>query len=104
MSIDKLAEIGVIDVAFPKNTSTLMVLKMSPGSNAKSALRKVMKSRGLTLCVDEDIDITDFKQIIWGISTRFQPSEDVILSKGGIGIDGTKPIEWKAKKATLPST
>jgi 2,5-furandicarboxylate decarboxylase 1 len=99
---DHLRDLGVIDVAYPTIDYALRVLKMAQGADTKTALREIVKSRGLTICVDDDIDITDIRQVIWGLSTRFQPAEDLVLFGGGVGIDGTKPPDWKAKKATIP--
>ena len=101
-SLGNLRKLGVLNVAYPASNTLLQVLKMAPGSDAKAVLREVVKSPGFTICVDEDIDASDIRQVIWGMSTRFQPAEDLVLAGGGIGIDGTKPPEWKAKRATVP--
>jgi len=97
-----LRNYSVIDVKHPLNDIHIRVLKMAVGSDAKAILAEVVKGPGLTICVDEDIDATDLKQVIWGTSTRFQPADDIILQCGGMGIDGTKPKDWKAKRATIP--
>ncbi len=95
---------GVDEVTYPLGDGRLRVLKMRPGSDAKAALKKLVKGPGITICVDDDIDASDVRQVVWGMATRFQPADDFILSDGGLGIDGTKPEGWKAKRATLPFT
>jgi len=99
---DQLRELGVIDVTYPTHSSAFRVLKMASGSKAKTVLREVVNSRGLTICIDDDIDASDVRQVIWGMSTRFQPVEDLVLFGDGVGIDGTKHPGWNAKRATIP--
>ena len=101
-SFDDLKHLGVDQVAYPIGNGHLRVLKMTSGADAKAVLNKVVTGPGLTLCVDDDIDPSDLRQIVWGIATRFQPAEDMVLNNGGMGIDGTKPPGWKARRATLP--
>jgi 2,5-furandicarboxylate decarboxylase 1 len=95
-------ELGVDTVTYPLGDRRITVLKMRPGSNVKSALRKLVQGSGLTICVDDDIDASDLRQVIWGMATRFQPADDFVMVGGGLGIDSTKPEGWKAKRATLP--
>jgi 2,5-furandicarboxylate decarboxylase 1 len=101
-SFDHLMSLGVDQLAYPLVSRHLKVLKMTSGADAKAVLKKVVNGPGLTLCVDDDIDPSDLRQIVWGIATRFQPAEDMVLNNGGMGVDGTKPPGWKAKRATLP--
>ena len=101
-SFDDLKRLGVDQVAYPLGNGHLRVLRMTSGADAKAALNKVVTGPGLTLCVDDDIDPSDLRQIVWGTATRFQPAEDMVLNNGGMGIDGTKPPGWKARRATLP--
>jgi UbiD family decarboxylase len=101
-SADDLKTLGVEDVAYPLGDGRLRVLKVIPSSDAKAVLRKLAKAPGVTVCVDDDIDASDLRQVVWGLATRFQPAEDFILSDGGLGIDGTRPEGWKARRATLP--
>ncbi len=93
---------GVGETAQPLGDGRLTVLKMRPGSDAKDALRRLVKGPGVTICVDDDVDASDLRQVVWGMATRFQPADDFILQSGGLGVDGTKPEGWKAKRATLP--
>lgn len=99
-----LGKLGVDEATRPLGDWRLRVLKMRPGSDAKAALRSLVKGPGITICVDDDIDASDLRQVVWGMATRFQPADDFILSGGGLGVDGTKPEGWKAKRATLPFT
>jgi 3-polyprenyl-4-hydroxybenzoate decarboxylase len=101
-SCDHLKHRGVDQLAYPLGNGHLKVLKMTSGADAKAVLKKVVNGPGLTLCVDDDIDPSDLRQIVWSIATRFQPAEDMILNNGGMGVDGTKPPGWKARRATLP--
>ena len=32
-----------------------------------------------SVCMDDDINILDGRQILWAIATRFQPAEDAII-------------------------
>ena len=99
-----LGKLGIGEVTNPLGDWRLRVLKMCPGSNVKAALTSLVKGPGITICVDEDIDASDLRQVVWGMATRFQPADDFVLSGGGLGVDGTKPEGWKAKRATLPFT
>jgi 2,5-furandicarboxylate decarboxylase 1 len=64
----------------------------------------------MVIVVDDDIDLTDPKEIMWAISTRVQPESDVQVLKNlqghvldpslrseirgsGMVIDATKPLE-----------
>ncbi len=93
---------GVDEVVQPLGDGRLTVLRMHPGSDAKDALRRLVKGPGVTICVDDDVDASDLRQVVWGMATRFQPGDDFTMQNGGLGIDGTKPEGWKAKRATLP--
>lgn len=101
-SDESLHRLGVADVSYPLGDARIRVLKMIEGSDPKVALRESVTSPGLTICIDGDIDAADLRQVVWGIATRFQPAEDIVLNGGGMGLDGTKPAGWKAKRATIP--
>jgi UbiD family decarboxylase len=58
----------------------------------------------LIVCVDEDIDIHDGRQILWAMATRFQPAEDAIMGDGRLVLDARKPKDWIARRATIPSS
>jgi hypothetical protein len=99
----RLENLGVSGVTYPLGDSRLKVINVSAGFDAKTILNKTIEIGSLTICVDEDVNARDVRQVIWAMSTRFQPVEDVVLIKGGMGIDGTRPVTWKAKMATIPS-
>jgi 2,5-furandicarboxylate decarboxylase 1 len=99
-----LGKFGVKEATRQLGDWRLLVLTMYPGSDAKAALLNLVKRPGITICVDDDIDASDLRQVVWGMATRFQPADDFIPSGGGLGVDGTKPEGWKAKRATLPFT
>ncbi|MFQ6075530.1 MAG: UbiD family decarboxylase [Candidatus Bathyarchaeia archaeon] len=56
----------------------------------------------LIICVDEDIDIHDGRQILWALATRSQP-KDAIIREGRMMLDARKGNNWTARRATLPS-
>ncbi len=97
-----LRDFGVDELLYPLGDHRLRVLKMAEGTDAKRALTKIVKGRGITICVDGDVEPSDLRQVIWSTATRFQPADDFVLQDGGLGIDGTKPSGWKAKRATIP--
>jgi len=98
----RLDKLGVSEVSYPLGDSRLRVFRVSAGFDAKVILGETIEIGSLTICVDEDVDAGDVRQVIWAMSTRFQPVEDVFLVRGGMGIDGTRPEGWKAKMATIP--
>jgi len=70
----------------------------------------------IVVVVDEDVDVTDLNEVIWAISTRCDPKEDlqildrcwsgpldcrIPVGKKGFNsrviIDATRPWEWKDK-------
>ncbi len=87
--------------------------------NASAALR-------LAIAVDEDIDIYNADDVIWAISTRVHPTNDVIkgsgrgrrtlipaerpgeiseiIYEGGIGLDATTPFrsKWSFERVQFP--
>lgn len=73
----------------------------------------------LVVVVDEDIDVTDEKQVLWAIATRMQADQAVFIvprcmgalldpsSNEGLtakmGIDATKPLKgWNSVKCVIP--
>ncbi|MDH5199754.1 MAG: UbiD family decarboxylase [Candidatus Bathyarchaeota archaeon] len=56
----------------------------------------------LIVCVDEDIDTEDGRQILWAVATRFQPAEGAFIRDGRLLLDARKPENWKAMRATIP--
>jgi UbiD family decarboxylase len=44
------------------------------------------------ICVDDDVDASDLRQVVSGMATRSQPADDFILQVGGgLGVDGPSP-------------
>ncbi len=58
----------------------------------------------LIVCVDEDIDTRDGRQILWAVATRLQPAEGAILRDGRLLLDARRPEKWKAMRATIPQS
>jgi 2,5-furandicarboxylate decarboxylase 1 len=56
----------------------------------------------MIVCVDEDIDAGDGRQILWAVATRFQPVEGAFIRDGRLLLDARKPENWKAMRATIP--
>jgi UbiD family decarboxylase len=52
--------------------------------------------------VDDDIDISDARQVVWAMATRYQPVENSILRDDRMIIDARKGEGWTARRATLP--
>jgi 2,5-furandicarboxylate decarboxylase 1 len=98
----RLKGCGVVDAYYPFCDSRLMILKAKPGSLVRAILKDSLGFASLVICVDEDVDIRDLRQVVWAVSTRFQPVEDVVFSDGRMGVDGTRPPGWKARLATIP--
>jgi 3-polyprenyl-4-hydroxybenzoate decarboxylase len=57
----------------------------------------------LIVCVDEDIDISDARQLVWAMATRYQPVEDSIVKGGRMVVDARKGDGWTATRATIPT-
>lgn len=86
--------------------------KTMEGQPMRAAMAALSVSNFLkhVIVVDDDIDPTNLKQVMWAVSTRVQASEDVVILKGlqgqvldpslrheirsdGMIIDATKPID-----------
>jgi 2,5-furandicarboxylate decarboxylase 1 len=96
---------NVTDVAFPcEGNPALCVVNVTPDEKDLTALLDMaaLSKCRLMVCVDEDIDIHDGRQVLWAIATRFQPAEDAIIGEGRMIIDARKKGGWTARKATLP--
>ncbi len=96
--------LGIGEIAFPCNgDAVLCVIKVSSKyKDLEDIFSKTFRMGSkLTICVDEDIDIMDAKQILWSIATRFQPANSMTI-KGNLGMDTRKPESWKATKGTIP--
>jgi len=95
------------DVAFPcDGNPCFCAVKVAPDVGDVTVLRDEasLERCRLIVCVDDDIDITDGRQILWAIATRFQPAEDAIVGEGKLVLDARKPKDWSARRATIPSS
>jgi UbiD family decarboxylase len=78
----------------------MLVLKMRPKveGQAKVALMAALsgpyQQPKIAVAVDDDIDASDLRQIIWSITTRVHAQEDVIMIPGAKvwGLDNASPV------------
>jgi len=63
---------------------------------------KTLSGCRMVVCVDDDIDIHDGRQILWAMATRFQPAEDSVIKDNRLLIDARRGDAWTALRATLP--
>ena len=96
-------------------------IKKSAEGEAKNAIFAALGndlSLKLVIVVDDDINVFNESEVLWACATRMQGDEDILImpncmgaildpsNKDGItakvGIDATKPLDWTAKKLTLP--
>jgi UbiD family decarboxylase len=97
---------NVTDVAFPyESNPAFCVVNATPDEKDLPCLldAAVLSRCRLMVCVDEDIDIHDGRQVLWAIATRFQPADDAIIGDGRMIIDARKRDGWTARRATLPT-
>jgi hypothetical protein len=96
----------VKDASFPlSNNPDLCVVQVKPEMHDLKDIFALTRDKPrLTICVDDDVDIGDFRQVLWALATRFQPAEDVIPMDGGLLLDARKPRDWKANRATVPTS
>lgn len=103
---DTLRSRKIIDASFPlRGDPRFCVIRPMPDVNDASELMDETRLDlcRLIICVDEDIDLRDGKQVLWALATRFQPAEGAILRDGRLIIDARRPKDWKAMRATIPS-
>jgi 2,5-furandicarboxylate decarboxylase 1 len=122
------------DIHCPAWSSRFMVvIKMTPhfDGEAKGAMMAALSSPyihpKIAVAVDEDVDIHDAKDVMWAISTRVNPAEDITVIPGmrtntldlscpelsppgtsawqRVGgkmmIDATKPATWRPERAAF---
>ncbi|MDI7258476.1 MAG: UbiD family decarboxylase [Thermodesulfobacteriota bacterium] len=97
--------------------------KTMEGQPMRAAMAALSASNFLkhVIVVDDDIDPTNLKEVMWAVATRVQASEDVVILKGlqgqvldpsirgeirsdGMIIDATKPIDRPfPKRGQVPS-
>jgi UbiD family decarboxylase len=98
--------LNVEEVFFPRRDNPrFCVIKVKPNfEDLKGFLyEESLKGCRLIVCVDEDIDIQDDRQVLWALATRFQPANDAIMMDGRMEIDAIKRRTWKAIRASIPS-
>ncbi|MBA7472831.1 UbiD family decarboxylase [archaeon] len=97
-------EIG--GISFPcEDNHHFSAVCVSPDMKDLSELLEVssLERCRLIVCVDDDIDISDARQIVWAMATRYQPAEDSVVKGGRMVVDARKGDGWTARRATLPS-
>jgi len=101
-----LGQENITDAAFPcEGNPAFCVVNATPDEKDLIGLLDAMaliRCR-LMVCVDEDIDIHDGRQVLWAIATRFQPADDAIIGDSRMIIDARKRDGWTARRATLPT-
>ena len=97
---------NVADVVYPfEGSPHLSVVKATPDADLSRIFGdKRMDACRLLVCVDEDINIQDEREVLWSIATRFQPDTGLILGYGRMVVDSRKPEGWTATRATLPDS
>jgi 3-polyprenyl-4-hydroxybenzoate decarboxylase len=78
------------------------VVKIVSGNSAVVFSHKKTNLGAVNIVLDEDIDLQNTSQIIWALSTRFRPDQDVEFSEDGkILLDTTRMAE-KLEVPSLP--
>jgi 3-polyprenyl-4-hydroxybenzoate decarboxylase len=93
-------------ISFPcEDNPSFSAVCVSPDMKDLSELLDVssLERCRLIVCVDDDIDISDARQIVWAMATRYQPAEDSIVKGGRMVVDARKGDGWTARRATLPT-
>jgi len=93
-------------ISFPcEDNPSFSAVCVSPDMEDLSELLDVssLERCRLIVCVDDDIDISDTRQIVWAMATRYQPAEDSIVKGGRMVVDARKGDGWRARRATLPT-
>jgi len=87
-----------------EGSSSLAVVSATPKLDDLAGLlhyAPLVNSR-LIVCVDDDIDISDARQVVWAMATRYQPVENSFMRDDRMIIDARKGEGWTARRATLP--
>ena len=96
---------GIMDASLlsPGN-QCLCVVRLDPKIHDVTGLLDYDELRGcrLIICVNDDIDMNDSRQILWAISTRSQPATAVHVRDGRLVLDARTGENWTATRATLP--
>ena len=105
--VDSTATLGhgsIMDVSMKSNVEQeLCILKIPPDMRDLSELAGLneLGQCRLIVCVDDDIDVHDFREVLWAISTRSQPADDILLKEARMIIDARKGDSWTARRATF---
>lgn len=100
-----LSEPKIKDASFPcEGNPHFCVVSMKPDLGDLMELLDMasLNRCRLIVCVDEDIEIHDGREILWAIATRSQP-KDAVVREGRMILDARKRNNWTARRATLPS-
>jgi len=98
-------EANIGSVSFPcEGNPNLCVVNPTPDLRDLAGLldEAALRQYRLMVCVDDDIDTHDSRQVLWAMATRFQPATDSIIGDGRMIIDARKGRDWTARRATLP--
>jgi len=73
----------------------------------------------LAVALDEDIDVFNEQEVLWGLATRFQADTDMFVvpkvfcnrldpssvdgMSAKLGLDATAPLSWDVERTTLPA-
>ncbi len=68
-----------------------------------SYLRQFMYTKFIVVC-DEDIDVRDWKEVVWAITTRVDPARDTTWSRTRRSIISISPARWRASARSSAST
>ncbi len=104
--LDQIKQIqNVLDASFlASGNSNLCIITLDPAMKSVENLLDYSELGNcrLIVCVDDDIDIHDGRQVLWAIATRSQPVDAVHLRDGRMVLDARKGEKWTATRATLP--
>lgn len=93
------------DASFPYHGSpALCVIHPEPGVKGLGWVfeEEALSGCRMVVCVDDDIDIHDGRQMLWAMATRYQPAEDSVIKDNRLVIDARRGDSWTALRATLP--
>ncbi|TRO49286.1 hypothetical protein E2P65_01385, partial [Candidatus Bathyarchaeota archaeon] len=96
----------IMEISFPCGGSRdLSAIRVPPGVKDLEDLLHVdaLRRCRLIVCVDDDVDIGDPRQVVWAMATRYQPSEGSIIEGGRMVVDARMGEGWTARRATIPT-
>ena len=81
----KAMNVGLVDLAYPQGGGALaLVIQLDP-SHAGQATDAILTAMGsfintkLVIAVDPDIDMWDYREILYALATRVDPTQDLIV-------------------------